>query len=258
MCAIPVAIGCKQIDWKPSIVNNKWHWDIDFLKRNVNRKTKLVIINSPQNPTGALFSQKEFMEIVDIAKQNDCYLLSDEMYRMMEYNKEDRLPVGSDVYEKCISLCGLSKSFGLGGLRIGWLCVREKEVLDQIIKLKDYTTLSNSSLSEFVGLVALKKKDILLRRNMELVKRNLEVLDRFFERHQTRFKWIKPDAGPVAFVKSNMKFDESLCNDLVRNAGVLVTPGNTFGYGDEFLRIGFGRSNLPEALKNFEDFIRKT
>jgi aspartate/methionine/tyrosine aminotransferase len=257
MCAIPVAIGCKQVSWKPSMTKNNWNWKMDFLRKNVNKKTKLIIINSPQNPTGALFTRKEFLEIVEIARENECYLFSDEMYRMMEYSEEDRLPIGSDLYKKCISLCGLSKSFGLGGLRIGWLSVRKKEILEQIVKLKDYTTLSNSSLSEFVGLIALKKRDTLLKRNLELVKSNLNLLEDFFARHVNLFTWIRPHAGPVAFVKTKFSFDESFCNELVTKKGVLTTPGFTFGYRDNFFRIGFGRKNFPEALKAFEDFIDK-
>jgi aspartate/methionine/tyrosine aminotransferase len=257
MCAIPRAIGCKLVTWEPSIVKGKWHWDLDFLQQNVDKTTKLIIINSPQNPTGALFSLKEFFKIVDLARENGCFLLSDEMYRMMEYRKEDRLPIGSDVYDRCISLCGLSKTFGLGGLRIGWLSVREKEIFDRIVKLKDYTTLSNSSLSEFVGLAALRKKETLLERNLGIVERNLKSLDEFFSRHIDRFTWIRPDAGPVAFVKAKFRLTESWCDRLVEAKGVLVTPGYTFGYGEEFFRIGFGRRNLHEALSAFEDFINK-
>ncbi len=257
LCAIPIAIGCKQINWEPSIVKKKWRWSIDFLRERVNKKTKLVVVNSPQNPTGALFTHKEFLDIIDVAKENGCFLLSDEMYRMMEYHEEDRLPIGSEVYEKCVSLSGLSKSFGLGGLRIGWLSVPEKEVLDRIIKLKDYTTLSNSPLSEFVALIALRKRKTLLKRNMGIVERNLKYLDDFFVRHAERFTWFRPDAGPVAFVKTNFAFNESFCNDLVNEKGVLATPGFTFGYGDNFFRLGFGRKNLPKALKAFEEFIYK-
>lgn len=257
LCAIPKAIGCKLVNWEPSIVKDKWHWDLDFLRQNVNRATKLIIINSPQNPTGALFTRKEFLEIVDIARVNGCYLFSDEMYRMMEYRKEDRLPIGSDVYENCISLCGLSKTFGLGGLRIGWLSVTEKGILDRIVKLKDYTTLSSSSLSEFLGLAALRKKETLLERNLGIVERNLKYLDEFFSRHKNQFTWIRSDAGPVAFVKANFRFTESFCGDLVKEKGVLVTPGYTFGYGEEYFRIGFGRRNLPEALGAFEAFVNE-
>jgi aspartate/methionine/tyrosine aminotransferase len=257
MCAIPIAIGCKQIDWKPSIQKKKWQWTIDSLRQKVNKKTKLIIINSPQNPTGALFTHKEFLDIINVAKENDSFLLSDEIYRMMEYHTEDRLPIGSDIYEKCISLGGLSKSFGLGGLRIGWLSVPQKETLDRIVKLKDYTTLSNSSLSEFVALIALRKKKTLLKRNLGIVKRNLKVLDDFFARHDDKFTWFRPDAGPVAFVKTNIAFNESFCTGLLNEKSVLTTPGYTFGYGDNFFRIGFGRKNLPLALKAFEDFIHK-
>jgi len=119
LCAVPRAVGTKVVTWAPLKTNDRWCWDLDFLKKNVDKSTKLIVVNSPQNPTGSLFTRAEYAEIIEIAKENDCYLLSDEMYRLLEYREEDRLPAGSDVYEKCISLSGLSKTFGLDGLRIG-------------------------------------------------------------------------------------------------------------------------------------------
>ncbi len=256
LCAIPRAIGCEVVAWSPSTVENRWQWDLDFLRRSIDKSTKLIVVNSPQNPTGSLFTPEEFAEIIDIARINDCYLLSDEMYRMLEYRKEDRLPTGSDVYDKCISLSGLSKTFGLGGLRIGWLSIREKTILDRIVKLKDYTTLSNSALSEFVALIALRKKDAILDRNLGIIENNLQLLDEFFMNHVDKFTWRRPKAGPVAFVetKINRKID-SFCEDLINKKGVLLIPGTKFAYGQKYFRIGFGRKNLPDALELFKEFV---
>ena len=101
---LPKAIGCKATTWKPEIIENHWHWDISFLEENVNKDTRMIVTNSPHNPTGQLFTEKEYREIIDIAKENDCIVFSDEMYRLLEHRKEDRLPIGSDVY-KNVFLC---------------------------------------------------------------------------------------------------------------------------------------------------------
>ena len=258
LCAIPRAIGTRVITWSPLKTNEQWCWDLDFLKKNVDKSTKLIVVNSPQNPTGSLFTRAEFTEIIEIAKENDCYLLSDEMYRLLEHREEERLPTGSDVYEKCISLSGLSKTFGLGGLRIGWLSIRDKTVLDTIVKLKDYTTLSNSALSEYVALIALRKKDTLLARNLGIIRSNLQLLDKFFTRHTDKFNWRRPNAGSVAFVETRLKVEiDSFCEDLVNKKGVLLVPGTKFGYGQNYFRIGFGRKNLPDALELFEEFVNE-
>ncbi len=155
---VPKAIGCKVINWAPQAIGNRWRWDISFLTEKVNKDTKMIVINSPHNPTGHLFTHGEYQEIIDIAKENGCMVFSDEMYRLLEYQERDRLPIGSEIYEKCVSLSGMSKVYGLGGLRIGWLSIREKTLLDKIIEFKDYTTISNAALSEYVATVAIRKR----------------------------------------------------------------------------------------------------
>jgi len=258
LCAVPRAIGCDVVTWSPVTIKNQWHWDIDFLKENVDKTTKLIVVNSPHNPTGYLFSTKEYAEIIDVAKEKKCYVFSDEMYRLLEYQKENRLPIGSDVYERCISLSGLSKTFGLGGLRIGWLSIRDKALLKRVMEFKDYTTLSNGTLSEFIALMVLKKKDRMLSRNMKIIESNLKLLDDFFERHTDKFSWLRPDAGPIAFVKTKFEKNiEDLCEDLVDKKGIMLTPGTKFDYGYHYFRLGFGRKNMPDALKLFEEYIKE-
>ncbi len=258
LCAISKAIGCEVVTWSPVTIKNQWHWDIEFLKDKIDKITKLVIINSPHNPTGHLFTKNEYEEIINLAKENNCYVLSDEMYRMLEYQQKNQLPTGSDIYDKCISLSGISKTFGLGGLRIGWLSIREEALLKKVLQLKDYTTLSNSPISEYIALAALRKKDQILNRNMNIIQANLKLLDEFFVRHTDKFSWLKPKAGPVAFVKTKFEKNiEKFCNNLIDQKGVLLMPGTMFDYGHHYFRIGFGRKTLPDALTLFEEYINK-
>lgn len=274
------AIGCEVINWKPDKNSSQWRWDMDFLKSNA-RNAKLIVINSPHNPTGHLFSKKEYTEIMHIAKQNRCYVFSDEMYRLLEHNAKARLPAGSDVYKKCISLSGLSKAFGLPGLRIGWLSIRDKDVMSKVLSFKDYTTICSSALSEHAALLALKNKDRIILRNLNIIKYNMKLLDSFFSRHNTRFSWVRPKAGPVALVKidfSNLKLHKNyqhnfhknshsfnsheFCDEIIKRAGVMLLPSTVYtvyGYddflNDSYFRIGFGRKNMPEALKAFENYL---
>lgn len=258
LCELPKALGSEIITWEPSSKKDNWTWNIDFLKENVNETTKLIIINSPHNPTGFTFNKKEYEEILSIAEKFDCFVFSDEMYRLLEYDKRDRLPIGSDVYQNCISLSGMSKTFGLGGLRIGWLSTQNHAILNKIIEFKDYTTISNNVLSEYVAMIALQKKEKLLNRNRRIIFNNLSILDSFFTSYKDTFTWLKPKAGSVAFVKTNFsRTAKDFCKDLVDQKSVLLVPSTEFNFGNSHFRLGFGRENLPEGLNLLEDYLKE-
>jgi aspartate/methionine/tyrosine aminotransferase len=258
LCEMPKVLGCRVLTWEPNRDKTCWEWNLDFLRENVDRKTKLIVINSPQNPTGQTFNKNEYLEILDIARRNDCYVFSDEMYRLLEHDPQDRLPIGADVYEKCVSLSGMSKTFGLGGLRLGWLASRDKGTLRRIVEFKDYTTISNNALGEYVAKIALRKKDILLSRNHNIVTSNLSVLDSFFAGHKSLFGWFKPRAGSIAFVQTKFRMVvEDFCEDLVKKKDVLLVPSTKFGYGNHHFRLGFGRKNMREGIELLEEYVEE-
>jgi aspartate/methionine/tyrosine aminotransferase len=150
----------------------------------------------------------------------------------------------------------MSKTFGLGGLRIGWLSMQNHTILNRIVDIKDYTTISNNVLGEYVALVALQKREQLLSRNKEIIRNNLGVLDSFFSKYQNAFTWLKPKAGSVAFVRINFcKTAKEFCEGLVNQKSVLLVPSTEFNYGNKHFRLGFGRKNLPEGLKLLEDYV---
>lgn len=253
---IAKALGCQVIPWNPIKGDPGWKWDTGFLKKHVDSKTKLVVINSPHNPTGHLFSKEEYQEIMKTAQQKGCYVFSDEMYRFLEYNPHERLPSGSDLYEKCISLFGMSKTFGMPGLRIGWLSMQDKELFNRIMSFKDYTTICNSALSEQIALVALRKKDKIIKRNLKIIKDNLTVLDAFFSKYKDQFSWTRPKAGSIAFVKLLLNTNSyDFCEEVVKKEGVMLLPSTEYDYGTHHVRIGFGRKSMPEALKAFERYL---
>ncbi|MEK6963431.1 MAG: aminotransferase class I/II-fold pyridoxal phosphate-dependent enzyme [Nanoarchaeota archaeon] len=255
---IAKGIGCEVVLWNPSENDKGWRWDIGSLKEQVDSKTKLIVVNSPHNPTGYLFSKQEYQEIMKIAQQKGCYVFSDEMYRLLEYDIKDRLPSGSDVYKKCISLSGMSKTFGMPGLRMGWLSVRDKELFNRIMSFKDYTTICNGALNEQVTIAALRKKDKIIKRNLKIIKDNLKLLDAFFSKYQDKFSWTRPKAGSITFVeiKSNTN-SYDFCENVVKKAGVMLLPSTEYSYGDRHFRIGFGRKNMPQALAAFEEYLKR-
>ena len=252
--AIAEAIGCEVTKWSMDPDNN-WNLDLDFLTESITANTKALVINFPHNPTGSLISQKKFEDIIDIAKENDLYLLSDEVYRLLEYNSSTRLTPACDLYDKAISLGVMSKSFGLAGLRIGWTATKDQNLLNSLASFKDYTTICNSIASEFLASLALRNYRKLVQRNLSIIMTNLTLLDHFFEKTPL-MDWIRPQAGPIAFPKlTKYSSSERFCTHLVDKAGVLLLPSSAFMYGDKHFRIGFGRKNMPEALSGLDNYI---
>jgi aspartate/methionine/tyrosine aminotransferase len=258
LCDVAQSIGCQVTKWITGEADG-WELDLEFLKDNLRSNTKAVIINCPHNPTGYLMTKDKQAAINDLATDHGFILCSDEVYRFLEYRDEDRLPAMCDLNDQAVSLGVMSKSFGLAGLRIGWIATKNEAVYQRMASFKDYTTICNSAPSEFLATLALRNKERLLNRNRQIIARNLEVLNRFFARYQDRFHWQPPKAGPIAFPSlANGADAETFCHELVTKAGVLLLPGPAFddSYPRNF-RIGFGRKNLPECLEKFEEFLEK-
>ncbi len=233
--------------------NNGWALDLNALQRLLRPTTRLIVINFPHNPTGALPDRETFGALVDMARYAGCWLLSDEVYRGLEYSDSDRLPAACDLYEHGISLGVMSKAYALAGLRIGWIACRNTELLGRLAAFKDYTTICNSAPSEILALIALRARETVLARSRVIVTGNLVHLDRFFREWSGVFQWDRPRAGSVAFPKLVASAPiERFAAELVEREGVLLLPGKVFGHSGNHFRLGFGRRDLPLALEGLE------
>ena len=248
------SIGCQVTLWKAR-EENGWSPDLDELQQHIRPNTKIVIINTPHNPTGYLMAPDMFLEIAHICRERGIILFSDEVYRESEYRQEDRLPAACDLGEHTVSLGVMSKTYGLAGLRIGWIATRNKDVYKKLAALKDYTTICNSAPSEFLAELALRHRQKLVERNMGIIADNLALLDAFFARHGDRFTWQRPKAGAIAFPRLTGEDVVHFCGTLIESAGVLLLPGTLYDDGGNHFRIGFGRKNLPAAMSQLERFI---
>lgn len=231
---------------------NNWQLDMDELKRLVRPETRAVIVNTPHNPTGYLMPRSDFEELNRFAMERRLVLFCDEVYRELEYDPADRLPAACDVNPGAVSLGVMSKTYGLAGLRIGWIATHRVELLNRIASLKDYTTICNSAPSEFLSEIALRHREQLAGRNLQIIRDNLGLLDDFFVRHSNRFVWVRPKAGPIAFPKLLAGDIEVFCDELVNESGVLLLPGTMYDHPGNHFRIGFARKNMPEALAHLE------
>ncbi len=252
---IAQSIGCEVTMWQTKEADN-WELSIDFLRANLKQNTKAIVLNCPHNPTGYLLSHDKFGEILALAKQHNLLIFFDEVYRGLEYRAEDRLPSACDVYENAISLGVMSKSYGLAGLRLGWIATKNEDIYQRMASFKDFTTICNSTPSEFLAILALRHQNEIMQRNLGIIRHNLALLNDFFARHEELFTWQSPKAGCIAFPSLKLHLGaEQFCLDLVQQKGVLLLPSNHYDFGNRNFRIGFGRKNMPESLAQLEEFI---
>ena len=237
-----------------------WSLDVDRLLAALRPETRLVVVNVPHNPTGMLPTAVEWRTLAEACAGRGIRLLADEVYRYLEVDEADRLPAGADALPGLgISLGVMSKSFALAGLRIGWLATTDRALLARCAGFKDYTTICSSAPSEILALIALQARERVLARSRAIVAGTLALLDGFFERWAGTFEWVRPRGGSIGFprLRADALIDR-FAADLVETEGVLLLPGSTFGHPGNHFRIGFGRSDLPEALEGLERFAART
>ena len=251
------ANGCQVSRWQTT-ESDGWALDLDFLRRNIRNNTRAIVFNCPHNPTGYMPSAEQLGQILAIAQDHHLLVFSDEVYRGLEYQPENRLPAACDLYDNAVSLGVMSKTFGLAGLRIGWIATQNQSVFNALAEFKDYTSICNSAPSELLAIVALQYREKIIKRNLALVQENLQNLTNFINRHSDYFDWVPPKAGTVAFPWLHNHGDsEWFCADLRSRKGVLLAPGSTFDYGNSHFRIGFGRQNFAAGLAKLEEYVQE-
>jgi len=217
-----------------------------------------VIVNLPHNPTGAVMDRGDFEALVERARERGTRLISDEVYRLLELGDTETLPAACDLSETAVSLAVVSKSFGLPGLRIGWVATRDRSLLRRLAAFKDYLTICPPAPSELLAAVALRHRETLVGRNLEILRQNVALLAAFMERHQERLSWVAPQGGPVAYIAlRGGEGTHQFCTDVLERAGVLLLPGSTFDPDDHrHFRIGYGRKDFREGLEALDAYLR--
>jgi aspartate/methionine/tyrosine aminotransferase len=254
--SIAEALGCRVTRWELEAGEVGWRLDLGLLEEAITPLTKLLVVNFPHNPTGYLPARDQLDAILDLARRHNLYVFSDEMYRLLEYDAERQLPAVCDLYEKGISLFGLSKSFSLPGLRIGWLATSDRPLLARMQMLKDYTTICSSAPSEVLGIIAVRAKDRIIRRNLRLIRDNIQVAGAFFAENADWFIWLEPQAGSIAFPRLTGDIPvNTFCEEVLQQKGVLIVPGTLFELSGNHFRLGLGRRNLPQALSRLGEYI---
>lgn len=256
LATLPETFGAKMtpIQLRPE---KQWKLDLEEVQKAFRPNTKLLVLNYPHNPTGALLEKSVLEGLIALARKNGAYIFCDEVYRYLEMDETVRMPSIADAYEKGISLNVMTKSFGLAGLRIGWIATQNAAFLRAVGSYKLYTSICNSAPSEILAIIALRVKEKILKRNREILLENLQILEAFMKRNQRYVSWVRPQSGTMAVLKLLLPISvEDFAEDLVRTTGVLIMPGSVFDLPGNFFRIGFGKKNTPEILKHFETYLQ--
>lgn len=250
------SIGCEVTYWRPDEARG-WRFDPAAVRSALRPSTRMIVANFPHNPTGYLPTREEYEELLAIAAEAGVHLFSDEMYRWLEQDPAERLPSAVERYDGAITLCGLSKTFALPGLRVGWLASRDTAALGKVAVAKDFTTICGSAPSEVLALIGLRNAERLVRRSRAITGANLDRLDAFFATWPEVFTWTRPRAGSIGLARIHAaEGARAFCERLVAEAGVFLAPSGVFGYGDEHVRFGFGRETLPEGLAALDTWLR--
>ncbi|MFI5734461.1 aminotransferase class I/II-fold pyridoxal phosphate-dependent enzyme [Kribbella sp. NPDC051587] len=230
-----------------------WALDVDAVEAALKPNTRMVSVNFPNNPTGAVPTPEAWQRLVELCAERGILLFSDEVYRGLELTRES-LPQATDVAGTALSLNVMSKAYGLPGLRIGWIACRDRAVLDRLERAKHYTTICNSAPSEVLALIALRARDQILERNRGIVATNLPLFTEFFDRYPDLFEFTAPDGGCVTYPRYlGTDGVETMCTELVEQTGVLLLPASIYRSDltatptDRF-RVGLGRHNPAPAL----------
>lgn len=234
---------------------NNYLPDLEKLRRLVTPETKMICINNPNNPTGALMSEQLLREIVEIARSADAWILCDEVYRHLS-QEDDWCPSIVDLYEKGISVSSMSKVFSLAGLRLGWIATHDMSVVKSCLSHRDYNLVSCGVFDEMLAAAALKHRDKLLERSRKIVRENLQILDDWIS-SEPHVSYVKPKAGTTALVYYDLDIPSyEFCEEMYKKTGAFVTPGDCFEVPHS-MRIGYayGKQDLIDGLKAISKYI---
>lgn len=234
--SIPDSYGAR-VTQLPLREESGWLPDLDELDRLVSADTKLIAVNNPNNPTGALIDEAGLARIVKIAERVGAWVLCDEVYRGVDQYGDGFTASIADLYELGISTGSMSKPYSLAGLRLGWI-VGPTRLLAEVATHRDYTTISVGRVDDLLACVALENKDAVLARSHQITRTNLAILDEWVTGRDD-ITYVKPASGTTALLRYNAPIGSyEFCTRLLGETGVMFTPGAAFGI-EHTVRIGF-------------------
>ena len=254
--SIPESIGA-EIELLHLRPENGFLPDLAELQAMVRQDTRLIAINNPNNPTGALMDRATLSAIGDIARKAGAWVLCDEVYRGTDQDGDGTTASIVDVYEKGISTAGMSKAYSLAGLRLGWI-VAPRNVIEAVMIQRDYNTISVGGLDEYFAILALEARDKIIARSQRITRENLAIVSDWIA-GEPRLSWIKPRSGTTALLKYDLPIgSREFCVSLLQEEGVMLTPGSAMEM-EGWLRLGYTNPTdvLREGLGRISRFLAR-
>lgn len=256
--SVPRAIGCEVALWHVG-PDTGYRYDVDALERLVTSRTRVIAVNTPHNPTGAMLSPADARRVYTLAESVGATVIGDEAYRWLAVpDGEPFAPPFFDLGARGVSVGTLSKPFGLPGLRIGWIA-GPPDLIRRCWGYRDYVTLSPGKLSDALARLALTHREQIVARNRRIISANLETARRWMAERSHFLSWTPPRGGLLALIKYDLPMDSlSLADKLATEYSVMLAPGSAFGY-EHHLRLGIGQDpaifaeGLERAGKCFEE-----
>lgn len=232
---------------------NDFRIDVDEIKRLADSRTRLILVNSPHNPTGATISDSDMESLHDFASERGIHLVSDEVYHPIYHGQTTK---SAARLEHATVISDLSKAFSLAGVRTGWMIEHNPERMKQYWNARAYFSISSTTTGEILSEVAIRNRDIILGKAQETATRNLALLDRFMEEHRDTLVWIRPEGGMTAFPwLVNGENARPFCQAATEH-GLLLAPGDCFDSPEHF-RLGFAAvaEDFPRGLERLGEFV---
>ena len=234
--------------------------NLDKIKSMVQPNTKVLSICHPNNPTGCCITVEELQNLVDFCREKDIYLLSDETYREMYL--EDPPPAACTLYDKAISITSMSKCYGIPGCRIGWLACKDQHLLDEVLTVREYVSITNNSVGEVLATEVLKRGEEMMAEHREHIAINKAIVCEWVDNHE-HIEWVYPEVGVVGFPRLKDHVVEALDhpNDLfvllADKYRTFTVPGGMMDCDPRHFRVGFGAfpEELKQGLQNFDDAL---
>ncbi|KAI1764728.1 PLP-dependent transferase [Hypoxylon sp. FL1150] len=273
--SVPESLGAEVSLWQLT-PENAYIPDVAELESMIKSNTKMIVINNPNNPTGATIPKPVLENIIATAQSHNIIVFSDEVYRPLFHglaDSDDAVPpsaICAGFPDNVVATGSMSKAWALAGIRVGWVASRDRAIVAAVAAARDYTTISVSQLDDRVARFALGAgvRPRLLARNLALARANLRMLDRFVRDHAATCSWVRPNAGTVCLVRFQGKDgtpvdDEAFCKDVLDKTKVMFLPASRcFGHGktsafDGFVRIGYANETevLRQALEKLHAYL---
>ncbi len=251
----PRAIGA-EISYLNLRFEDGFNLDLKALDKLITKRTKLVSLTYPHNPTGVLINEAKLKAIIELMERKGTYLLLDETYRDMSFG--NKLPVAASLSDSVISISSMSKSYGLPGIRIGWIVSKNKQFMETFLAAKEQICIANSVVDEEIAFQYLQKKEQFFAPVRDTILKNFSIIKDFMA-HQNSLEWVEPQGGCVCFPRIKPEIDVNMdkFHDILLNQyKTYIGRGHWFEEDARYMRIGYSWDTSEKLLKGLNNILK--